>query len=75
MEYIIKTVGNSIYYVTYKGDVHEFFEYLQELSHKGKWLKCISYHERKTLLNVNRIESIQVMRKGEFSPITQNIVK
>lgn len=75
MNYIIKTKNNSIYYVTYKGDVNELFEYIQELQHKEKWLKCITYHERKTLLDINRIESIQVMRKGEFNPITQDIVK
>lgn len=75
MNYIIKTKNKSIYYVTYKGDVYELFEYIQELPHKEKWLKCISYDERRTLLDVNRIESIQVMRKGEFNPITQSIVK
>lgn len=75
MEYIITTESKAKYYVTYKGDVHEFFDYVQELPHHGRWLKCISYDQRKTLLDVNRIESIQVMRKGEFSVITQSIIK
>ncbi|MDW4090435.1 hypothetical protein QI226_11265 [Staphylococcus saprophyticus] len=75
MEYIMTTDSKSIYYAEYQGDVHDFFEYVQQLPYREKWLKCISYDERKTLLDVNRIESIQVMRKGEFSVITDSVIK